>query len=79
MTKVEALKTIRESTGLSQRQFARKYKIPWRTISNWERGLAEPTDYFIMLLGYVVENQGKVRISFEEFADDPRWQFEEDE
>lgn len=79
MKKADELKRIRELSGLSQKEFARKYKIPWRTISNWERGVAEPSDYFIMLLGYAVENQGKAKISFDEFANDPRWHFDEDE
>lgn len=78
MTKAEALKRIRESTGLSQRQFARKYKIPWRSISNWERGVNEPSDYFIVLLAYVVENQERAKVPYEVFADEPRWEFEDD-
>jgi len=32
------VKEIREATGLSQRDFAKMYKIPLSTLRNWSRG-----------------------------------------
>ena len=38
---------LRLLTGLSQRQFARKYHINFRTIQNCEQGISTPPDYVI--------------------------------
>lgn len=46
----EILKEIRKRTGLTQKQFAEIYKIPYRTIQNWENGVREMKDYEFELL-----------------------------
>lgn len=43
-------KEIRALTGLSQQKFADKYRIPKRTIENWESGKAIPPEYVMELL-----------------------------
>ena len=44
------VKEIREATGLSQRDFAKMYKIPLSTLRNWEQGTNSPAPYVINLL-----------------------------
>ena len=48
-------KEIRESTGISQQAFAKKYDIPLRTLQSWETGERKPAPYIIKLLNKVVE------------------------
>jgi DNA-binding transcriptional regulator YiaG len=38
----EQIRWIRRTLGLSQRNFAETYRIPVRTLREWERGIAEP-------------------------------------
>lgn len=44
------IKEIRESTGLSQKNFAEQYGIPVSTLRNWEQGNNSPASYVLNLL-----------------------------
>lgn len=44
------VKEIRESTGMSQRDFAQLYGIPLSTLRNWEQGSNSPAPYVVNLL-----------------------------
>lgn len=44
---------MRETLGETQGEFAARYKIPFRTIQNWEAGVRNPPEYILTLL----ENQ----------------------
>ena len=44
------IKEIREVTGMSQKEFAQLYGIPFRTLQNWEQGINTPAPYIINLL-----------------------------
>lgn len=50
------IRAIRNKTGLSQENFAARYKIPRQTIADWERGAHSPQDYLIDLLLFRVEH-----------------------
>lgn len=52
---------IRKNTGLSQRAFAEKYRIPVRTIENWESGERKPPQYVIDMLQTIVEQDLQAR------------------
>ena len=41
------IKEIRSLTGLSQIKFAQMYKIPERTLEDWERGKSNPSKYLL--------------------------------
>lgn len=43
-------KQFRKSTGLTLKQFSKLYKIPYRTLQNWEYGLTEPPHYVFKLI-----------------------------
>lgn len=49
------VKALRARTGLSQAKFAEMYKIPKRSIENWETGLREPPAYVLELLTRAVK------------------------
>lgn len=44
------IKEIREYSGLSRAAFAREYKIPVRTLEDWEAERRTPPEYLILLL-----------------------------
>ena len=44
------VKELRMLSGLSQQAFSDKYKIPKRSIENWEGGKRNPPEYVINLL-----------------------------
>ena len=43
-------KEIRALTGLSQKKFGDLYRIPLRTIQNWEQGTNEAPEYVLLLI-----------------------------
>ena len=49
------IKELRQKTGLSQSQFAKKYHIPLKTLQFWEQGRRVPPSYVVWLLRKVVE------------------------
>lgn len=51
----ERVVEIRESTGLSRRQFSELTKIPIGTLCKWEQGTRKPPTYFINMLALVLE------------------------
>lgn len=53
------IKEIRSISGLSQQAFSDKYKIPKRSIENWESGKRTPPEYVISLLERVVKEDIK--------------------
>ena len=44
------IKEIRESTGMSQKEFAQMYQIPINTLRNWEQGTNSPAPYVLGLI-----------------------------
>ena len=50
------IKELRAKLGLSQRAFAQRYRIPLRSIENWEGGQRTPPDYVLDLLESKVKN-----------------------
>lgn len=53
------IKEIRLISGLSQQAFSDKYKIPKRSIENWESGKRTPPEYVISLLQRAVKEDIK--------------------
>ena len=56
---MRSIKEIRNYTGLSQANFAKKYGIPKRSIENWEAGSRNCPDYLTTLLDRVVKEDFK--------------------
>lgn len=50
------IKELRAELGLSQRAFAQRYRIPLRSIENWEGGQRTPPSYVLELLEKAVKN-----------------------
>lgn len=50
----QSLTEIREGVGLSRAEFSRMYKIPVRTIENWEYDISKLNEYINMFLIYTL-------------------------
>lgn len=47
-------KRLREKTGLSKKAFCEEFKIPVRTVEDWEAGRRSPPEYTVKLLEIAV-------------------------
>ena len=54
MDKAARIKELRKSTGMNRKEFCEYFKIPYRTMSEWERGGRHAPDYLIRLLEYYI-------------------------
>lgn len=52
--RTEAFIKLRKSTGLNRRQFCDYFQIPYRTVTDWERGARHMPDYVLRLLEYYI-------------------------
>lgn len=52
--KVELLIELRKAEGLNRKEFARKYEIPYPTITDWEMGNRRIPEYLLRLLEYKI-------------------------
>lgn len=50
-------KKFREDTGLSQSEFSKLFKIPLKSIQNWEYGRTTPPPYLLPMIQIIFENQ----------------------
>lgn len=50
------IKEVRKALGLSLKKFSERYKIPLRTLENWEGGQNTPPSYVLDLLEYKIKN-----------------------
>ena len=56
----DVLKAMRKEANMTQKQFARYFGIPIRTVEDWERGLRHMPDYLMRLLVYKMETEGLI-------------------
>ena len=50
----DELKKIRNSTGLTQKEFAELFKLPLRTYTNWEQGNRTPPEYIPQMIKQIL-------------------------
>ena len=48
----DKIKALRESTGMNRKEFCEYFEIPYRTVTEWERGTRKMPDYVLRLLAY---------------------------
>ena len=66
------IKKLREKSKMTQKDFAEYFKIPVRTLQDWEHGRRKPAEYLVELIKYKAEKErlgmlkGKYEIKFEE-------------
>ena len=66
MESANVIKKLRESTGLSRKQFSEHTKIPVRTLEDWEAGRRTPPEYIPRLIEYQLKYEELVQRSLEE-------------
>lgn len=47
---------LRRRLGLAQIQFVNRYKVPYRTLREWEQGVSEPDAAWRLLLAVIAED-----------------------
>ena len=50
-------KELRQASGMSQTKFAEYFKIPRRTVQNWELGTNKCPEYLMELMEYKLNNE----------------------
>ena len=55
------IKQLREITGLTQQKFGERFKIPLRSVQNWESGQRQPPEYVPRLIEMqlILENENE--------------------
>lgn len=51
----DILVKLRESTGMTRREFCDYFEIPYRTMQDWELGNRKMPDYLLRLMIYKIE------------------------
>ena len=51
MESAEKIRTLREKTGLSRKDFSIHIGTPFRTVEDWEAGRRRPLEYVPLLMG----------------------------
>ncbi|MBR1892572.1 MAG: helix-turn-helix domain-containing protein [Lachnospiraceae bacterium] len=57
---MNAIKVLRNSTGMSQSKFAVYLGIPVANIQHWEQGISTPPDYVTALISRVMKSDGYI-------------------
>ena len=52
MDTAKTIKELRESTGMSRKEFSKHTGIPVRTLEDWEAGRRTPPEYIPRLIAY---------------------------
>ena len=61
-----------EKTGMTQKQFAEYFGIPFRTLQNWVLGQEKCRDYQIELMQYKLQKEGLLIDTDEDKCDEVR-------
>lgn len=54
----DQIRGLRESTGLNRKEFCERFSIPYRTVTDWERGERRAPEYVVRLLEYYIRTEG---------------------
>ena len=60
------IRELRESNGMNRKEFCRYFRIPYRTVTDWERDERHAPEYVMRLLEYYIRTEGLVRDGKEE-------------
>ena len=64
------IKQLRESIGLTRKEFSEHVGIPVRTLEDWEAGRRTPPEYIPKLISYQLKYEELQRIVSEQKKDD---------
>ena len=52
---------LRESTGMTRKEFCEYFHIPYRTVTEWERDNRHAPEYVLRLLEYYIRMEGLIK------------------
>ena len=55
------IKQLREASGMTQKAFAEYFRIPKRTVENWEGKKRECPSYLLELMEYKLKKEGIIK------------------
>lgn len=61
MNSRDYLLELRDSTGMTRREFCEYFEIPYRTLQDWELGNRKMPDYLLRLMEYKVRMEQLVK------------------
>lgn len=50
----DRVKDLRESTGMNRKEFCEYFGIPYRTVTEWERGTRKMPEYVLRMIEYQI-------------------------
>lgn len=62
---MEAIKDLRELSGMTRTQFAEYFGIPYRTVQDWELGNRKCPEYLLELMRYKLTKEALIRADME--------------
>lgn len=51
----DQVRTLRESTGMNRKEFCAYFGIPYRTMTEWERGNRKLPEYVLRMIAYQIK------------------------
>ena len=65
METARLIKELRESTGMSRKEFSEYTGIPVRTLEDWEAGRRTPPEYIPRLIAYQLKYEELMKVKGE--------------
>jgi len=67
----ERIVELRESTGMTRKEFCEYFNIPYRTVTEWERDNRHAPEYVLRLLEYYIRMEGLIKDKTAEVREGP--------
>ena len=61
MDSKDYLVELRESTGMTRKEFCEYFEIPYRTVQDWELGNSKMPDYLLRLMEYKIRMEQGIK------------------
>ena len=61
MDSKDYLVELRESTGMTRKEFCEYFEIPYRTVQDWELGNRRMPDYLLRLMEYKIRMEQGIK------------------
>ena len=61
MNSKDYLIRLRESTGMTRKEFCEYFEIPYRTVQDWELGNRKMPDYLLRLMEYKIRMEQGIK------------------
>lgn len=59
---MNSIKELRALSGLTQKEFSEKFRIPKRSIENWEYGTTKPSPYIPYMIATILAQEKALEV-----------------